>query len=107
MKLWINWIHKSDKFINNASCKERVIIKLANNKIPKEVNSGYNQPTAMLALREIIRLDSSLKETEKAICELFFLSFDSTLSYHLQPTFLKQMVKDVMGKWLKMCWING
>ena len=87
-------IHKSDKFINNASCKERVIIKLANNKIPKEVNSGYNQPTAMLALREIIRLDSSLKETEKAICELFFLSFDSTLSYHLQPTFLKQMVKD-------------
>ncbi len=83
-------IYKSYNFISKASCKEKIIVQLTNNQIPKEVESGYNQPTNILELRKKIQLDQDLERIEKRLCELFFLDFDNIFSYHFQPTFLKQ-----------------
>jgi len=87
-------ICESSNFRYNASCQEKITIQLANNQISKELESGYNQPTNILELRKKIQLDPSLEENEKALCELFFLYFTNTFSYHFQPTFLKQKDND-------------
>ncbi|TAE58308.1 MAG: chromosome segregation protein SMC [Nostocales cyanobacterium] len=91
-------IYENEQFLNRACCKEKIIIKLANNKIPKEVDSGYNQPTNILELREKIQSDPCLDEKEKLICTLFFADFDNTFSYHFQPTFLKDIIKEGQHK---------
>ena len=83
-------IYESHKFTSNASCQEKITVKLLNNPTPKEVDSGYNQPTNILELREKIQSDTFLDEKEKALCELFFLYFTNTFNYHFQPAFLKQ-----------------
>jgi predicted ATPase len=83
-------ICKNYNLMSNASCKEKIIVQLTNNQIHKEVESGYNQPKTTLELRKKIQLDPFLEETEKALCELFFVYFTNTFSYHFQPTFLKQ-----------------
>jgi AAA15 family ATPase/GTPase len=87
-------ICESSNFRYNASCQEKITIQLANNQISKELESGYNQPINILELRKKIQLDTSLEENEKALCELFFLYFTNTFSYHFQPTFLKQKDND-------------
>ncbi|MTJ22344.1 AAA family ATPase [Dolichospermum sp. UHCC 0352] len=87
-------ICESSNFRYNASCQEKITIQLANNQISKELESGYNQPINILELRKKIQLDPSLEENEKALCELFFLYFTNTFSYHFQPTFLKQKDND-------------
>lgn len=87
-------ICKNYNLMSNASCKEKIIVQLTNNQIHKEVESGYNQPKTTLELRKKIQLDPSLQGNEKALCELFFLYFTNTFSYHFQPTFLKQKDND-------------
>jgi AAA15 family ATPase/GTPase len=87
-------VYKSEQFRANAGCKEKISINLASASSPKEVNSGYDKPTDLLALREKIESEPSLKEIEKQLCNLFFADFASTFSYHFQPSFLKGMVKD-------------
>ncbi|OBQ13526.1 AAA family ATPase [Anabaena sp. AL09] len=82
--------YEIDPFSDAFGCKETIIITLANNETPKEVNSVYDQSGFILELRKKIQLDQDLNRIEKRLCELFFLDFDNIFSYHFQPTFLKQ-----------------
>jgi hypothetical protein len=91
-------IYKNDQFRDNASCREKIIVKLANNQRSTEINSGYDQPTDILQLRQKIQEKSSLDDLEYAICESFFADFASTFSYHFQPSFLKGIAKDIDEK---------
>jgi hypothetical protein len=88
-------VYKSEQFKENAGCREKITVKLASASTPKEVSSGYDKLTSLLALREKIESEPSLQTTEKQLCNLFFGDFASTFSYHFQPSFLKGMVRDV------------
>jgi predicted ATPase len=81
-------------FSDNYYCKEKITIKLANNKIPKEFESGYDQSTFILDLRKKIQSDSSLEPIGRKMCFLFFIYFEKIFSYQLQPTFLKGRIED-------------
>jgi predicted ATPase len=85
-------IYKNENFQGNASCQEKITLKLADHE-QFEVTSGYNWPTDLLDLREKVESESSLTETEKQLCRTFFRDLASIFSYHFQPTFLKGIVK--------------
>jgi AAA15 family ATPase/GTPase len=82
-------IYKHDILCDEAGCKEKIIIKLAN-QIPKELYSGYDNVTDTLELRQKIQLNSSLEETEKSICESFFNNIERAFICHFQPAFIKK-----------------
>ncbi len=87
-------IYKNENFQGNASCQEKITVKLADNELIKEVKSGYNQSTDLLNLREKIESESSLTKIEKELCRAFFGDLASIFSYHFQPTFLKGDIKN-------------
>ncbi len=83
---------KSSHF--QVGCKEQITVELAKKGKPSTVKNGYDKPTNLIALRRKIENSSSLQETEKDLCRLFFYGFANTFSYHLQPSFLKGKAKN-------------
>lgn len=94
-------IYKNENFYGKASCQEKITIKLTESAQLKEVESGYDKPTDLLDLREKVESEIYLTEADKKICRAFFRDFASIFSYHLQPTFLKGIIKENENREIK------
>jgi len=79
--------------MGKAGCRERININLFSLNEPKEIKSGYDQPTNTIALRSIIEKDLYLTQEEKKLCGSFFRDVAYTFDYHFQPAFLKGLVQ--------------
>jgi AAA15 family ATPase/GTPase len=72
---------------NQVGCREKMTINLAKNG--KEISSGFDEFSNVIALRKNLESDDSLNQEEKSLCRSFFIDFAYTFTYHFQPSFLK------------------
>jgi predicted ATPase len=82
-------LYDTENLTQKIGCRERIRIRVAELDTPKTVCCGYDSFTDRIALRTQLKSDVSLQDAEKKLCEAFFRDFESTLSYQLQPSFLK------------------
>lgn len=84
-------IYKNRKFVQQAGCRERIVIISNDEKKPNQITSGFDQETDSLELRKIIESTNEFSFREKQLCGEFFGDFASTFTYHFQPYALKRL----------------
>ena len=83
-------VFKDESLKEKAGCREKIEFKLfSENKI---IESGYDQPSSAIKLRQKIEKEASVNNPEQELCRTFFSDFANTFSYHFQPAFLKGLL---------------
>ncbi len=75
-------------------CKEKISLSSHIKESERTLTSGYDKPTDRIALRSMIEETSSFDASEKWLCRRFFRDFANVFTYHLQPSFLKDLVRE-------------
>lgn len=86
-------LYKNDNFSGNVGCREKLELRSELTSNPLELNGGYQKETNSIELQSQISNSQNLEPEQQELLNSFFSDFANTLSYHLQPAFLKRIAE--------------